>query len=301
MDTTSPNGTELLQARLSQPQVAEALARILDRLDTLEKAIDALADAVVQLPRVTALAADSVDETVRRLQEEGIDPEERLREGLAILEKATRPENVRVLSALLDRMDRVEQALELADQAPQLAALAADSVDETVRRLQEEGIDPEERLREGLAVLEKATRPENVRVLSALLDRMDRVAPLVELMDRGPELMAMAVDSLDEAYMEIQEAGVDPETLVREGLRAAAKLNQLMTSPEYEALLESGLLDPGTLRAVAALGEALAEAQSQPPPRLGPWGLLRALGDAHVQRATGFLVNVARAFGARLG
>ncbi len=233
MDTTSSNGTEMLQARLSQPQVAKALARILDRLDALEKAVDALADAVVQLPQMTALAADSLDEAVGRLQARGIDPEERLREGLTVLEKATRPENVRVLSALLDRMDRVEQMLELVDQAPQVAALAA--------------------------------------------------------------------DSLDEAYMELREVGVDPETLVRGGLRVAAKLSQLMASPEYDALLESGILEPRTLKAMGAMGQALAEAQAQPPPRLGPWGLLRALGDAHVQRATGFLVRFAQAFGARLG
>jgi uncharacterized protein YjgD (DUF1641 family) len=67
-----------------------------------------------------------------------------------------------------------------------------------------------------------------------------------------------------------------------------------------DALLNSGVLAPGTLRVVGELGRALTETADAPPTTAGPIGLLRAIGQPDVQRALGFLVTFAERFGRRL-
>jgi uncharacterized protein YjgD (DUF1641 family) len=69
---------------------------------------------------------------------------------------------------------------------------------------------------------------------------------------------------------------------------------------ELNALLNSGVLAPGTLAIVGELGHALTDTAAAPPVDVGPVGLLKALGQPDVQRALGFLVTFAERFGRRL-
>ena len=69
---------------------------------------------------------------------------------------------------------------------------------------------------------------------------------------------------------------------------------------ELDALLNSGVLAPGTLRIIGELGRALTETAASPPRTAGVVALLRALGQPDVLRALGFLVTFAERFGRRL-
>ncbi|MCB0010149.1 MAG: DUF1641 domain-containing protein, partial [Anaerolineales bacterium] len=60
------------------------------------------------------------------------------------------------------------------------------------------------------------------------------------------------------------------------------------------------LTAPGTVVFLGHTVTALAEAQATPAPKVGLWGMLRALNDPDRQTAIGFLLNFAKLIGQRL-
>ncbi|MEZ4513400.1 MAG: DUF1641 domain-containing protein [Chloroflexota bacterium] len=237
----------------------------------------ALAD---QAPGMVAMMGDMVDETVRRAASSGIDIEARLRAGLTMAEKLTAPE----------MMAKLDQLLALADQAPGMVAMMGDMMDETVRRAASSGIDIEARLRAGLTMAEKLTAPE----MMAKLDQ------LLALADQAPGMMAMMGDIVDESYRRASEAGINIEAMVRQGARAGAKFSALMESEEFDALMESGILDPQAVASVGTVGRALIASQQHPPQSVGLFGLLSAMRDPNMQRALGFLATFGAEFGKQI-
>ena len=75
--TTSRNGTTDLQKRLQEPETAQALHRLLDRLDTVERAVDVLDRLETTLPGAFAATADVVDDELTRAAERGVVFDER--------------------------------------------------------------------------------------------------------------------------------------------------------------------------------------------------------------------------------
>lgn len=134
------------------------------------------------------------------------------------------------------------------------------------------------------------------------LDEVERVtralAPLAEVVGQAPGGVAMLTDTFDTLAARAAEAGVDLDDRLGSALQALA----VSTSPRavhgLQTLVESHLLEPETLAIVNKLGTALAHPDDPRP--VGVWGALRALRDPDVQRALGFLLAVARAFGRNL-
>ena len=213
-DTPAGHG---LQQRLHDERTLLALTRLLDRIDSLEKTVDTLTQAIEQAPSMAAMVGDIVDEGYRSAAAQGIDVEARLRTALALADKLTAPEMVA----------RLDHLLALADQAPGMAAMVGDIVDESYRTAAANGIDIEERLREALGLAERLTAPEMIVSLKALTA-------------------------------------------------------------------------PGTVVFLGHTVTALAEAQATPAPKVGLWGMLRALNDPDRQTAIGFLLNFAKLIGQRL-
>jgi len=302
--TTSPNGTADLQKRLQDPETAEALHHLLDRLDTIERAVDTLDQLEHTLPGAFAATADVVDDELTRAAERGVVFDERAGEAVKLAEKLTEPETVEVLTQLIDRLDQLEQLAELTDQIPDAALIAADSIDDALARAAERGVVFDERAREGLTLLEKLTEPQTAQALGNLLDQSEQLEQLAELAESAPDAIATVVDILDHEYMRAAEAGYDPEQTLRQAIGALGRLGELFRSDEFEALLESGVLDPQALRVVGGLGSALVESQKEAQrgetPSHGLFGLFGALRDPDVQHALGFLTSVAKKFGRNL-
>lgn len=233
---TTTNGTTDLQTRLQDPEVRASLSRLLDRLDTVERAVDGLERLDADLPDAVSVAADVVDDALTRAADRGVVLDERAGEALKLAEKLTEPRTVAVLTALLDRIDRLERLLDLSDQMP--------------------------------------------------------------------GLVATLVDVVDAEYARATDAGYDPEQTVRRTVDALKRLGDLFRTDEFQALLDSGVLDPKALRVVGSLGTALVESQAEASrgetPSRGLFGLLGALRDPDVQRAAGFLTSFARRFGRQL-
>ncbi|MEL7236805.1 MAG: DUF1641 domain-containing protein, partial [Chloroflexota bacterium] len=83
-------------------------------------------------------------------------------------------------------------------------------------------------------------------------------------------------------------------------LKTGAQLAQITQSEEFQALLQSGVLAPETLKVVGQAGDALVESKNadiEPP---GILDLFRALRDPDVIASLGFLLAFSKAFGKKL-
>ncbi|WP_456427745.1 DUF1641 domain-containing protein [Rhodocaloribacter sp.] len=274
MADSQTNGAATLEARLNEPDTAAALNRLIDRIDTLESAVEKLATMMAQGPGMAALFVDVADDTAARAMDAGIDLDARMKNALMLAEKLTAPKTVEVLGGLIDRIDRLERLNAFAEQAPGMAALFVDVADETAARAMDAGIDLDARLKDALALTEKLTEPRNMQILSGLVDRLDRLDEALAMTDQAPGMIALFVDVADEAAARAQQTGVDLDDTLRRTVAVAAS-------------------------ATTALARA-HDATPSEPPRTGVFGLLRALRHPDIQRALAFLLNFSRFFGQTL-
>lgn len=300
MERTQTNGADALEKRLQDPETRQVLARLLDRLDTIEEVMDTLQ----QMPDVLRTTTDVVDDELTRAADRGVVLDERAQEALTLAEKLTEPETVDVLSTLIDRLDQLEDVARLAEDVPDATMVAVDTIDDALTRAADRGVVVDERAREGLMLLEKMTEPDTAAALGALLDRAEPLERLSALAEEMPDVIATVVDILDTEYAEAARKGHDPEQLLRQTFSSLSRLSELFQSDEFEALLDSGVLDPEALQAVGSLGSALVEsqkaAQRDEIPERGFFGLLGALRDPDVQHAVGFITTFAKKFGQNL-
>jgi hypothetical protein len=137
----------------------------------------------------------------------------------------------------------------------------------------------------------------------AIAEVAEGLRPLMASAQQGPALVAVLMDSFDEAMRTANDKGIDVERGLLNGAEAALRFGAMMDAEkvrELDALLKSGVLAPSTLRIIGELGRALTETAAAPPATAGVLGLLKALGQPDVQRALGFLVTFAERFGRRL-
>ncbi len=304
MDDVHTDGAPSLEKRLQDPDTRQTLHRLLDKLDTIEAALDRLDRIEGELPPLLQTTAGVVDDELTRAADRGVVLDERAGEALRLAEKLTEPETVEVLSALIDRLDHLDDLAGLAEQVPAAATVTVDTIDEALTRAADRGVVVDERAREGLRLLEKLTEPDTAAALEHLLDRSDQIEELTALAEKAPDAIATVVDILDAEYARAAAQGYDPERTLRQAFGALSRLGTLFQTDEFEALLNSGVLDPEALEAVGSLGSALVDtqkaAQCGDTPSQGVFGLLGALRDPDVQRAVGFITTFAKKFGRNL-
>lgn len=213
------------------------------------------------------------------------------------------------MGSLLEKVDRIDRVVSRLDrmtrEIPPLVATAVDAVDERCRRLDDSGIHLDERIARVTRLLDRLTDDSTYRLIEMLLDRGDRLASVLKVLDDAPGLVAMFVDMVDEYAAKLVSQGIDVEKSLRQGLHAAIWLGSRVSETELERLgifLRSDVLEPHALAVVGKSGKALAvchegACQSETPERLGPIGLLKSLNDPDVQRSLAFLIQVARCFG----
>lgn len=156
------------------------------------------------------------------------------------------------------------------------------------------------------------------RVLDALarierrLARVEATLDQVSLLsERAPAMLAMLTDTFDDKVARGRDAGID----IDERLRVVVGVAERLTTPAalrmaetvidnleaLERLFISGVLAPGPVDVVSKIGDALADVERQGERRaVGAWGALQALRDPDVQKALGFVLELARRFGRSL-
>ncbi|MEZ4660890.1 MAG: hypothetical protein R2911_25345 [Caldilineaceae bacterium] len=237
METAHTNGVNALQDRLNEPATAASINRLLDRIEELEQAVTTLTSTIAQAPGLMAMAGDMVDEAFHAAAAQGIDLEARAKTGLHLLTRLTEPQMVA----------QVEQLMDMAAQAPGLAAMMGDMADEAMRNVASAGVDIEERARTGLQLLNRLTEPQMVQQLNQALD----------MAEQAPGLLAMMGDMADEAMRNVAAAGVDIEVRAHTGLQLLNRLTEPQMVQQLNQALDMAEQAPGLL---AMMGDMADEA-----------------------------------------
>lgn len=209
---TDTEAGQHLQARLNEQKTVQAIDHLLDRVDTLEQAIDRLTTVMQQGPGMVSMAVDIADEKQRQAAANGVDLEERLHNALVLAEKLTSPEMV----------DRLNKLFAFSQQLPGLVSMAADMADEKYWEASQHGVDIEERLGAALKIAEKLTTP----------DMVAKIDHLIMLSNQFPGYLAMMTDVVDDAFRKIGATGVDFNALASIASAAGQSLTETSNGPE---------------------------------------------------------------------
>ena len=255
-----------------------------------------------------------------------------LLEGLR--EDMRNPDTLRLLRAVLKRLDVIHLAVESADGLLRRADTLTENVAGSVAELR--GVADGEMI-VALASLANRT-PELVETLDALqpalesdafkqLVRPEVLESLAKLTEHS-DLLLFAAETA-KGFLERAESiadnaaggvnelrsilGDNPKGLIltmthlgsllpglQSALAAFVKLND---AGAIEALLSSNVLAPEVVRIVGNMGDALHATHSHEsvsPTRMGIFGLMKSMRDPDVQRALGFFQRFLKEFGSRL-
>lgn len=216
---------------MSDPTQERILALLEDlsaRMSNVEQQLAGLQQAQEQLPNALATTVDTVDAHIARLQQQGVDVDQRLNTTLQLVERLTRPETAAQL----------QQALDLAEQAPGAIAGMVDTLDAHMAGLQTQGVDIDQRMAAGLKLAEAATRPESAAALASLMERVELLEQGAAMASQVPGMAAMALDTVDQHIGALQAKGVDVDARARKSL----ELLERLTRPETMANLEQALV-----------------------------------------------------------
>lgn len=150
MHTLESEAVGQLQEKLNDPKVANALLRLLDRAEELDRAAEQVTATSQALPGMVAAGTDVVDELCRKASQSGIDIETRFESLMALFIKVTEPKNIEALSKLVARLPQLEEASRLVEEMPNLVATMGDVFEDYARQAQEDGIDLEKSITHGL-------------------------------------------------------------------------------------------------------------------------------------------------------
>ncbi len=149
----------------------------------------------------------------------------------------------------------------------------------------------------------RVPEPPLSEALARIERRMDRMEAMLAKLDGAtgqvPAVVATVTDIVDGLIDRLGERGIDVDERMRALLRAADHLTSPRALDALASVLQSEILAHQTTEVVGRMGRAIVKAEHAAAP-VGPWGLFRALRDPEIQRAAGFLVAVARHFGAEL-
>ena len=196
---------EAFRKSLQEEKNVQALADIMNQLDTIKLAVERLGQGMQQGPELVATAVNTIDDLAEKARQHGIDLPERGDATLKLLDRLTQPQTIEKVNALLD----------LSDQLPSVAADAVNLVDETMGRARKEGIDVEQRLQSIGGLLTRLSSPAIVQRLNGLLD----------LAEQSDDLLIAGVNALDETILSLSKQGIDLNKSFENGLQVVAAAN----------------------------------------------------------------------------
>lgn len=245
--------TQTAPPTLSDTQKILALLEGMNqRMVRLEASVARLDVVVGQGPGFVAGLTDTVDGVMGGLSARGVDVDARLHSALVLAEKLTEPAVLETVGRLVERLDTVEQSVELAAQAPAVVAGVADTVDGVMADLADQGVDLHQRLGAALKAAEALTRPQTLAALEKLAASTDKLEQAIELADALPGAVAGVTDTVDGVMGDLAARGIDVDARMVAGLSTLEKL----TRPEMLATLEKLADQSDKLEQALELAEA---------------------------------------------
>lgn len=315
-----------LVEKLNDEQTIDVLARLLDKIDTLENTVNKLSDAIESAPTMLSMTVDTIDDSISRAEDNGVNVEARLKGALQLVEKLSSEE----------MLDKLNKAIYATEQLPGMMSMMADMADERIRAISQRGIDVEERFGAALGLLEKMTSPTMTGQMNTML----------KLSEQMPGMMSMLIDFMDEAYQRAEENGEDSQEKLDHVVSLVTKLSstkflkrldimmgaldqsdamitgmidmlEFLRRKAWEKgidlealvwqgmdtiriLLQSGVFDSNAIEVIADLAGALKNTKISDTKPKGMFGAMKALKDPDMKRAIGYFLAVGKQLGNNL-
>lgn len=193
------------------------------------------------------------------------------------------------MARLEARLERIEALLNRFDgalsQTPAMLAMGGDIADEWARH---DG-RADARLTGVLTLLERLTQPEVLKNLETVVAQLEA----------APRLVALVGDILDEFARSAAAQGADLQSATDNLLATARAVIHALGDPNTKDFLESGALSGDALKTINLAARSLVEAHGGSHP-VGFFGAMSRMRDPEVQRAVGFALTAAKAFGREL-
>ena len=275
------SGADRLRQRLDDPATAAALNEILDRLDVIALSVNSLDGLLRRSDTIIESAREGVHD-LRQAAPQNLDLEttlNQLGQSLpAVLEAL--PELSRSLPQLTRLATRLNEpetsaAIDSVLNHAGVLALAAESADGLLRRSDTIIESVAGGVRDVVGTDQAATVATFEQSLQVLAGLREALPTLVQILPRVTRSLPRLFD-------------------------VAERLEVILGSPEFEALMSSGVFAPKTVGIVGEAGKALVETYDEQVAKATPAGrldLFRALGDPDIQRALGFMIEFAKRFG----
>lgn len=255
------------------PVAVDKLDLILHKLSCIEDRLDQLEALTQQTPGILATVCDTADEYFQQ----HLPDTERLLPALDHLAQTLlQPEVMVSLQQLVAMLPVLLPAAESLIQIPGVLATAGDVLDESMAALEQQGIVPLELLPEFFTLIRAILHPERIQTLVKFVEALPELTPLVLLAKDAPELMATAVDTLDD--------------LARRFDTSELRLQQVA---EHLLVLAQQVPPDQLLHQTTQLVSALQQGQREAP-AVGPLALIKALGDRDIQRLLGLVMYVSK-------
>lgn len=178
-------------------------------------------------------------------------------------------------------------------------------------------------------LLDQVNNPETAAALTQVLKSAPLLALLLSALEGAIQRSEIITDNIGESLREIRVSGSNGKSVdfaavaaqlssvvpqVAETLpqlvpqiphlvQVGTKLGEVTDSPEFDALLSSGMFAPRTVNLLGEIGDTLAETHKNfqdNPRQIGLVGLLTSLRDPDVQRALGFSIELLKGIGQML-
>jgi uncharacterized protein YjgD (DUF1641 family) len=231
-------------------------------------------------------------------------PTEVFRPGAVVPDVASRlrdPAVAHGLNRLLDRLDRIEATVDTFGNLASRVHIAGDALAESAtyafQQANAHGVDPIAAGTAAAGLAAKAAQPDALSLVDKALDqtalahKLLATAPLLDKVLAHGDTLEVLTDALSAVNAD------DLRTVTQEATALLPKLAALMRAPEFTKLVDS--LEAGVGVASHA-STALVETRGQPVQPVGAFGAFFKMGDPDVQRAVGFSLALAKAFGAKL-
>lgn len=160
-------------------------------------------------------------------------------------------------------------------------------------------------------LLERLQDPKTARSLDLILDKLDLIAFSLTALDGFLRRSDDIVEAVAEGVSTFNKAipgvtigsATDTVEHIKDLFQVSIRLNEVLSSPEFEALMKSGILSPETVSVVGKAGAALTESYRETitggrdAKKVGLFGLLKMLNDPDVQNSLRLLTVFAKNFG----
>ncbi|GEM_PF-3208196 len=174
----SPALPTALTERLQDPDISHTLARLLDKIDTVETAIGLADEATRKLPEIL----DSVQHESNWTKKIG--------GTFALLEKLTDPDVTATLGRMMDKLDTVDVALSTLDEGMKKMPHLFESIE------QESGWGT--KIEGVFALLEKMTDPDVTATLGRMMEKLDSAEVALSTLDEGMKKMPHLFESIEQ-------------------------------------------------------------------------------------------------------